>query len=372
MPSKPPPKPKAATKPKRATFERVGAPPPPSSSSSSSSSSNAEGGRGAGGGAYRADVDGLRAVAVAAVILYHLDKTWLPGGFVGVDVFFVISGYVVSGSLLRQQHATTADLLVAFYARRVKRLSPALLVMVLTASAAVSLLVTPSIARDLADYYASAAFGVVGWANNHFAARGTAYSDEGPEALEYNPFTHLWSLGVEEQFYFCFPLLVALAYGRAVVATSGPRPPHGAKPLAVLGGTWFLSLAAAAALTHVRPTWAFYTLPSRFWQLMSGAILYDCQAQRPPRATASTSFGASRSSARRATPPGRAAPWCPARRRRPTRTRATCGGRGRCTCGPFSAPRTKRGASSHRCHDTAAFVGPKRTRRVREKFYHSS
>ena len=71
---------------------------------------------------YRPDIDGLRAVAVMAVILFHFDSSWLPGGFIGVDIFFVISGYVVSGSLLREQHATPGAFLAAFYARRVKRL----------------------------------------------------------------------------------------------------------------------------------------------------------------------------------------------------------------------------------------------------------
>ena len=80
---------------------------------------------------YRADVDGLRAVAVVAVVAYHLDSAYMPGGFVGVDVFFVISGYVVAGSLLARPSPSVADFLLAFYVRRVKRLFPALLVMLL-------------------------------------------------------------------------------------------------------------------------------------------------------------------------------------------------------------------------------------------------
>jgi peptidoglycan/LPS O-acetylase OafA/YrhL len=149
--------------------------------------------------AYRADVDGLRAVAVTAVMIYHMEHAWLPGGFTGVDVFFVISGFVVSGSLLHKQSSTVPVFLASFYARRVKRLAPALACVILLGSLAAAMLIPPPIAIDLDDYYVSAAWGLVGMANNHFAARGTAYSDEGPEALEYNPFTHLWSLGVEEQ-----------------------------------------------------------------------------------------------------------------------------------------------------------------------------
>jgi hypothetical protein len=198
--------------------------------------------------AHRADIDGLRAVAVTAVIVYHIDRTWLPGGFVGVDIFFVISGFVVSASLLRQPSDSLCTFLLQFYARRVQRLAPSLLCTVFVCSVALSLIVPPTIAHDLGDYYVSAALGIIGFANSHFAARGTACtrppsqcfskhapfsvaprgsltnvhrmwaclhavsaalarvrccarrvlglladSDEGPEALEYNPFTHLWS-----------------------------------------------------------------------------------------------------------------------------------------------------------------------------------
>ena len=83
---------------------------------------------------YRPDVDGLRAVAVIAVVLFHFDESWVPGGFVGVDIFFVISGYVVSGSLLRERHTSSGAFIAAFYARRVKRLMPALYTVVLATS----------------------------------------------------------------------------------------------------------------------------------------------------------------------------------------------------------------------------------------------
>ena len=143
--------------------------------------------------AHRGDVDGLRAVAVVAVIIYHADKEWLPGGFTGVDIFFVISGFVVAGSLLRKQSVSLGGFLAAFYARRVKRLTPSLLCMVLCTVLGVAILLDPSTPID--DYYVSAQFALVGWANNHFAARGTGYADEGMEGLDLNPFTHAWSLG---------------------------------------------------------------------------------------------------------------------------------------------------------------------------------
>ena len=94
---------------------------------------------------YRADVDGLRAVAVVAVLLYHLDNEWLPGGALGVDVFFVISGYVVAGSLLSNPRDSVYDYLLAFYARRVRRLAPALLLMVTVASVCVAVLIPASL-----------------------------------------------------------------------------------------------------------------------------------------------------------------------------------------------------------------------------------
>ena len=92
---------------------------------------------------YRSDIDGLRAVAVSVVIVYHMDKSWIPGGFTGVDIFFVISGFVVSGSLLREQAPSALDLFGGFYSRRVKRLAPALSVTVLATVVFLSVIVPP-------------------------------------------------------------------------------------------------------------------------------------------------------------------------------------------------------------------------------------
>eukprot|EP00966_Prymnesium_polylepis_P165840 3833337-Prymnesium_polylepis.2 len=138
---------------------------------------------------YRADVDGLRAVAIVAVILYHLNRAWLPGGFTGVDVFFVISGFVVSGSLLHTQSTSLCGFLVAFYARRVKRLTPALTLCVLVTAVCTAAMIDPRVPQ-LDDYLRCGQLALLGWTNNHFAARGTGYSDEGPEMLDYHPFTH--------------------------------------------------------------------------------------------------------------------------------------------------------------------------------------
>ena len=228
--------------------------------------------------AYRADIDGLRAVAVIAVILYHMDEAYLPGGFVGVDVFFVISGFVVAGSLVRHQSRSVCDVLCSFYSRRVRRLTPALVCCVILAALAISAILDPEIAWDLDDYYATGMFGLIGWANNHFAARGQGYSDDGPATLKLNPFTHLWSLGVEEQFYFIFPGVICLVYGERVAESGCPCKTGVMSARArqfVLASGIALSFCCSTLLTGYNQQLAFYLLPSRFWQLMLGAFLYE-------------------------------------------------------------------------------------------------
>ena len=156
---------------------------------------------------------------------------WLKGGFTGVDIFFVISGFVVTSSLLRKQYETPSALIVAFYSRRIKRLTPALLVMVTVASLVFSCILDPLFTSNFREYYYSGQLSLVGWANVHYASLPTGYFDEGAGALELNPFTHCWSLSVEEQFYFLFPALVVLAYGRQVWKDLRFLSTHHAPPL---------------------------------------------------------------------------------------------------------------------------------------------
>ena len=125
---------------------------------------------------YRPDIDGLRAVAVAAVVTYHLEESWLPGGFVGVDIFFVISGFVVAASLLRRQSASVGTYFAAFYSRRVKRLSPALVLVTLLTAVELNLLV-PSSYPSLPEYYASGIAGLVGGANFYLSLLGSTNAD---------------------------------------------------------------------------------------------------------------------------------------------------------------------------------------------------
>ena len=128
---------------------------------------------------YRADVDGLRAIAVLSVLIFHVDPKWLPGGFVGVDIFFVISGYVVTASLLRETHSSGCDFLLAFYSRRVKRLAPALTVVVAATSVLIAMVIPPWNEEQVNEYYLSGMFSLVGWANMHYATLPTGYFDEG-------------------------------------------------------------------------------------------------------------------------------------------------------------------------------------------------
>lgn len=214
---------------------------------------------GIGDHAYRPDVDGLRAVAVLAVIVYHVNEAWLPGGFVGVDIFFVISGFVVTGSLLHKPQRSRIDFLLAFYSRRVKRLSPSLLIVVLATSVALAVKLPPW-AAPLDEYFLSGMLSLVGMANMHYATLPTGYFDAGQTGLKLNPFTHCWSLAVEEQFYGLFPFLVLLIFGRRVSTLAGPRWTDN-RPITinlVLGATLLASLVTSVVITQRAPTYAFY------------------------------------------------------------------------------------------------------------------
>lgn len=202
---------------------------------------------------YRPAVDGLRGVAVLAVLGFHAFMEYVPGGFVGVDVFFVISGYLITGIIVRHLQAGVFSF-AEFYARRVRRLFPAL-VLVLVASAALGwFILLPDEFRLLGKHVAAASL----FAANIAFWRETGYFDV---AADFKPLLHLWSLGVEEQFYLVWPiLLVALWKRRALLLT-------------VLCTLVIVSLALSVIFASSAPSAGFYLPFSRFWELGVGCVL---------------------------------------------------------------------------------------------------
>ena len=210
---------------------------------------------------YYAFVDGLRALAVVAVIAYHFDERILPGGFVGVDVFFVLSGFVVSASVAGLEPRRAGRFVLRFVARRMRRILPALLVCLgVTAVLAAMFIPTVYLTRDVHSFARAAVLGL----SNFRLAAGT--DDYFSPVTDFNPYVHTWSLGVEEQFYVVFPVL-------AIALFAGPR----IRRVATV-------LVAAAALASVgvawhwhtggRQRWAFALLPGRWWQLASGVLVW--------------------------------------------------------------------------------------------------
>jgi len=208
---------------------------------------------------YRADIDGLRAIAVLAVIAAHLPEKFLPSGFLGVDVFFAISGFVVTASLLNQQRTELPRLYVGFLARRVKRLLPALAVCVAVTCFVV--LATDPFPRHSIQTGLAALFG---FANIVLFFFELDYFS--PSSI-FNAFTHTWSLGVEEQFYVVFPMFVWLFYFRTHSVSF--------KPLAmamIIGG--LVSVAMYAGLYRDHQAAAFFLMPARIWELGIGALVF--------------------------------------------------------------------------------------------------
>ncbi len=210
---------------------------------------------------YRADIDGIRALAVTAVVLFHARVPGMQGGFIGVDVFFVISGYLISGIILRGIEAGKMSL-SEFYVRRVNRIIPALLV-VLAFTWLLGWL-----------FMSAGEFPIVGkhtlggstFSSNFFAWRGRGYFDSAE-----NPLQHLWSLGVEEQFYLFWPLTLLLLSrtGRSI-------------------WRWSIAIIVASFLINIwlihnrRPTASFYLPVGRFWEILAGSLLIQTELSRTP------------------------------------------------------------------------------------------
>jgi peptidoglycan/LPS O-acetylase OafA/YrhL len=216
---------------------------------------------------YRTDIDGLRALAVIPVVLFHIGFAGLSGGFVGVDIFFVISGFLITMSLDEDIRAGSYSI-SQFYVRRIRRIFPAYFVLICIVSLFAVALQLPS---DLKDYGSSMAATSVYVSNISFWLGSGDYFGL---KSEFQPLLHTWSLSVEEQFYIVFPLLLIVA------SRSGSR-------------TWMkaavaLCFAASLALsirgTQAAPVAAFYLLPTRAWELLAGSLLALGVAGVPRRA----------------------------------------------------------------------------------------
>lgn len=204
---------------------------------------------------HRREVDGLRAIAVVPIVLFHAGYSGFDGGFVGVDIFFVISGYLITSIIVGERKSGNFSF-ADFYERRARRILPAL-VMVTVVTTLWAYAVLP--ANHLKDYSLSLSSVASFWSNIHFFLSGGYFST----AAEHKPLLHTWSLAIEEQYYFFFPvLLIALwRFGLPAVFLS-------------IGSIAMLSLAAAQyLLSEQRMDANFFLLPSRAWELMFGSML---------------------------------------------------------------------------------------------------
>ena len=208
-------------------------------------------------------LDVLRGLAVLAVVAFHARLPWSSGGFVGVDVFFVLSGFLITRLLVVELEATGTIALRAFEARRVRRLWPALALVVVATLVLGVMLWSPLEWRGLRR---DAAAGATYLANISFALRNVAYFDQ---PLEEGPLLHLWSLGVEEQFYLCWPLILLGTWWLARRChLDGRRALAGA-----IVGLGTVSLASMVWLVHRRNPHVFFLTPARIWELAVGGLI---------------------------------------------------------------------------------------------------
>ncbi len=209
---------------------------------------------------YRPEIDGLRAFAVITVIINHFNKDILPGGYLGVDIFFVISGFVITSSLDQRPSKNFKDFISGFYERRIKRLVPALSVFVLIIGIAICLF-NPQPDISLKTGLTS----LFGLSNIYLLRQSTDYF---AQSTALNVFTHTWSLGVEEQFYIIFPFLIWFSgFGR--------QTKNGARNLfLIVGALTITSLIGFLYLYQTNQSAAYFLMPSRFWEMASGCLLF--------------------------------------------------------------------------------------------------
>ncbi|MEM1414737.1 MAG: acyltransferase family protein [Myxococcota bacterium] len=204
--------------------------------------------------AYRADIDGLRAVAVLPVLFFHTDLPGARGGYVGVDVFFVISGFLIT-SILQKEIQAGRFSIVRFYERRVRRLWPALVAVIAFTTVGAWFLLLPTLLKD----YGQSLVAVTVFASNVLFYLEAGYFD-GP--AEEKPLLHTWSLAVEEQFYLFFPLLLVFLHRRSAKLVAP-----------TLGAIFVVSLGGSVLKLPSDPSLVFYQLPFRAWELLVGGLL---------------------------------------------------------------------------------------------------
>lgn len=208
---------------------------------------------------YRKDIEGLRAIAILLVVAAHADLTWIAGGFIGVDIFFVISGFLITRILVNEITNTGKINLLTFYARRLQRLLPTLILVILITGIALRFLLPHSLQLEQASAAAAATF----WISNfHFALSESNYFGNQAET---NAFLHTWSLGVEEQFYLFWPAVIIAAYFFKKSITTLKI-----YFIAII----FISFLACVYISEQNSEIAFYMMPLRAWQFAAGALIF--------------------------------------------------------------------------------------------------
>ncbi len=220
---------------------------------------------------YRPEIDGLRTIAVLSVIIYHAEfmvggHKLLPGGFLGVDIFFVISGFLITSLMMKEFHKTGTISISNFYERRAKRLLPALLIVMLISLPFAYTYLFP---EQLVDYAKSLISSLLFGSNFYWNYSLQQY---GAESALLKPFLHTWSLAVEEQYYIVFPLILLAIYKWCRSHT-----------IALFTVGLLISLQFAEWITPIDASFSFYMLPSRIWELLAGGLIANILHLHPQK-----------------------------------------------------------------------------------------